>query len=104
MSGLLGMSRPVQLLFDRVENGEAVLRLDPPPDEVWRDVFSETFADLAGRVRLQGDRLMLRVTEGMLHEGRLNGFWVQALNLRVRATNAEWKRARDSGEQVAREP
>jgi hypothetical protein len=46
----------------------------------------------------------VRTTPGVVHEGRLNGYWTHAVEVRVRATNAEWKRARDSGEQVAREP
>jgi hypothetical protein len=96
--GLLGVNRIVQMLFDHVENGEAVLRLEPSPDPVWREVFADTFADLAGRVRLEDDRLFLRVTPKMVHEGRLNGWWVHALSARVQATNAEWRRRRDSGE------
>ncbi|MGH3042622.1 MAG: hypothetical protein ACREJR_04200 [Candidatus Rokuibacteriota bacterium] len=89
----------VQVLFDRVEAGEAVLRLEPSPDELWRKLFEEGLADaVAHRVRLAGDRLLVEATPKMLRDGRLNGAWTDVLALRVQAANEEWKRRRDNGE------
>jgi hypothetical protein len=86
----------VSMLCDHVQAGEAVLRLEPPPDETWRGIFDDGLEEaLGGRVRLTGDRLVVRTKPSMIHEGRLNGWWTNALGLRVRAANVGWRRQRD---------
>ena len=86
----------VRIYGGEAAHGEAVFRLEPSPDDTWREIFEDGLEEtLDGRVRIEGDRLIVRATSGMVHEGRLNGSWTHALELRVRATYAEWKLRRD---------
>ena len=68
-------------------NGEAVFRLEPSPDEVWRAIFEDGLERaVRDRVRLNGDRLVVQATKpSWFTKAGLNGYWTNLLNLDVRA-------------------